>query len=389
MNMTAPPSWPSNSHSRQNTPIRATFVMEQHLGHSTFYQNLRYSLQATSELEANWVEITYRGSGAWWEMLKFLPEHVRGSLYGRRQVATGLRRQSNDIIFFNTQVPAALGKKAIGRQPYILCTDITPRQYDRMAEAYSHHPDRNPLLKRYKHWLNATLFRHAAQILPWSNWVRHSLIQEYGVAPARISVVPPGVDTTRWHPVPRTSRHGPLQILFVGGDFYRKGGEILLQAFRGLPTGTAEVTMVTRSAIQPGAGVTVRNDLRPNSPELIALYQSSDLFVLPTKAEAFGIAAVEASAVGLPVIATNIGGVSDIVIDNLTGLLMPSNNAENLRALLLRLIEAPEQCARLGDAARNHIETHFDARKNAARILEIIVAQQLAIPSRPVTAKRP
>ncbi len=361
-------------------PIRATFVMEQHLGHSTFYQNLRHSLQNRSELEAKWVEITYHGSGAWWEMLNFLPQHVRGSLYGRYQVAAGLRQQPNDIVFFNTQVPAALGKEAIGKQPYILCTDITPLQYDRMAADYNHHQDRNPLLKRYKHWLNVNLFRQAAQILPWSNWVRHSLIEDYGVAQERISVVPPGVDTERWHPLARAQKQGPLQILFVGGDFYRKGGEILLQAFRGLPSGKAALTLVTRSAIQPGEGVTVRNDLQPNSPELIALYQTSDLFVLPTKAEAFGIAAVEASAMGLPVIATNIGGVSDIVIDNQTGLLLPSHNADSLRAMLLRLIEAPEQCIRLGDAARHHVETHFDARKNAARILDIIVAQQMAAP---------
>jgi glycosyltransferase involved in cell wall biosynthesis len=373
--MTATYTLPKTGNSPKQTPLRATFVMEQHLGHGTFYQNLRRSLQSEKALETHWVEITYANSGAWWETLQFLPAHVRGTLCGRRQVRQGLRQQTNDIAFFNTQVPAVLGGRIIRRQPYMLCTDITPHQYDQMATAYGHRTDRHWLIKRYKHWANVTLFRQAKHIVPWSQWVRRSLIADYGVAADRITVIPPGVDTARWQPRPRGQHSGRVQILFVGGDFYRKGGEKLLQAFRALPAGSAQLALVTRSAIEPGEGVTVYNTLQPNSPELIDLYQRSDLFVLPTNAEAFGIAAVEAGAAGLPVIATNVGGVSDIVIDNHTGFLLPTNEADQLRARLLTLIEDDARRAQMGDAARKQVELHFDARKNAARILELLVAQ--------------
>jgi glycosyltransferase involved in cell wall biosynthesis len=165
---------------------------------------------------------------------------------------------------------------------------------------------------------------------------------------------------------------GPLQILFVGGDLARKGGEDLLAAFRALAPGSAELHLVTRAPLPPEPGVRVYNDLRPNSPELIALYRACDLFVLPTKAEAFGIAAVEASAAGLPVIATAVGGLTDIVIDGETGLHMPPGDVAMLTRHLRLLIEDPALRRRLGLAARARAEARFDARVNAARIVDLL-----------------
>ena len=62
--------------------------------------------------------------------------------------------------------------------------------------------------------------------MPWSTWTRRSLVEEYGVDPQRVEVVPPGIDLERWAPGER--REGPPRILFVGGDLYRKGGATLL-----------------------------------------------------------------------------------------------------------------------------------------------------------------
>jgi glycosyltransferase involved in cell wall biosynthesis len=146
-----------------------------------------------------------------------------------------------------------------------------------------------------------------------------------------------------------------VRILFVGGDFYRKGGDILLDAFRRLPAGQAELTLVTKSVMKSEPGVTVLTHLKPNTPEMIFLFRSSDIFVFPTRADSFGIAAVEASAAGLPVVAAQVGAIHEIVVNGETGFVIPPDSP------------------RLGQAGRRHAELHFDGAKNAARTVQLLV----------------
>ena len=351
--------------------IRALFLMEQHIGHRTYYQNLRRFVDADSQVNPTWLEVTYNKNRSIWKRLPWLPAGIRGTLMGRNQVRQGLRWGTWDIALFNTQVPAALAGRLVRWQPYILCTDITPLQYDRMGAQYGHEPDRNTLLRHYKNRVNVRLFQGATRLLPWSTWAAASLVNDYGVDPELVEVLPPGVDMEKWRPASRSGR-GPMRILFIGGDFYRKGGELLLQAFQHLSDGKAELNLVTRSILPQIEGVTVFNDMRPNSPELIALCQSSDLFVLPTEAEAFGIAAVEASATGLPIIGTNVGGLHDIVADGETGFLVQAGDVESLTDRLCELLLDADLRKRMGQAARTRAEDRFSARKNAARLIEII-----------------
>ena len=352
--------------------IRATFVLEQHIGHRTFAQNLHRFIAPRSDLQCNWVDVTYEQPGTLWNLLP-LPEKVRGPLNGRSQIHHGLHQHPTDVAIFNTQVPAALAGKLASRQPSFICTDITPRQYDEMAEHYHHTADADGLVSQMKHRLNQRLFQSATRLLPWSSWVADSLVADYGADPSKITVLPPGVDLDVWQPQPHPSQPGPLHILFVGGDFYRKGGETLLEAFKTLPEGTAVLHLVTRSEIPSSENVRVYGNMQPNTPELLALYAQADVFVLPTRAEAFGIAAVEAAASGLPVIATRVGGLVDIVLEGQTGFLLPPNDVLSLRDRLCLLAQEPARRRQMGLAARQHAENQFDARRNAEKLVAMIV----------------
>ncbi|GAB4216655.1 MAG: glycosyltransferase family 4 protein [Roseiflexaceae bacterium] len=269
--------------------LRVTFVMEQHLGHQTYYQNIRRAVEQAADVFPVWVPVTYHRPGGLVERQRLLPAGLRGLLRGLCEVRSGLRAPA-DALFFNTQVPAALAGGLLRRRPYLIATDLTPIQYDAMGALYGHRPDRNPLLRALKHRANRALFRGAARLLPWSSWARDSLVRDYGVDPEQIEVLPPGVDLHHWQPGPRRTG-GPLRVLFVGGDFVRKGGPLLLDAFQSLPPGALELHLVTYTPLAQAPNVVVHNDLTPNSPALVELYRSSDLFVLPTAAEAFGIAA--------------------------------------------------------------------------------------------------
>ena len=110
----------------------------------------------------------------------------------------------------------------------------------------------------------------------------------------------------------------------------------------------------------------------PNDGRLIDLFQSSDIFVLPSLAETFGIAAVEASAVGLPVVASRVGGLTDIVVDGETGLTVPPRDAQSLGHALRTLADSHEVRRQLGVAARLRAEQHFDAYANARQLFELV-----------------
>ncbi|ABY34861.1 MAG TPA: glycosyl transferase family 1 [Chloroflexus aurantiacus] len=363
--------------------IRGLFILEQHLGHQTYAENLRFGLAYQEEIDPCWAAITYAGNG--WLARLPLPQHLRGTLRGRQQVRHMLRTTRYDVALFNTQVPAVLAGKMVTQRPYVIATDITPRQYDAMAAFYHHRADRPGLIAAMKHHLNVQVFQRAAWVLPWSQWVRDSLIRDYHVAPERIRVIPPGIDLTRWQPR-RERAAGPLRILFVGGDFVRKGGPTLLDAVRRLTT-PVELHIVTRSPLDPAEGVFVYHDVTPNSPRLIELYQQADLFVFPTRAEAFGIAALEAIASGVPVITTPVGGLPDIVRDGVNGFLVPPDEPGMLAARLQLLIDQPDLRLRMAAAARRHAEIYFDAIKNAAQIAELMV--QAVAQARRVWATHP
>jgi glycosyltransferase involved in cell wall biosynthesis len=351
--------------------IRTTFFMEQHLGHRTYYQNLRRYVEADGRLDARWVEVTYWEDGRLLERLP-LPKGVRGKLRGVEQVRRGLRSTARDVAFFNTQVPAVFALGVLGRSPYVLATDITPIQYDALAEEYDHKPDRFALARSFKRQVNRRVFQGAAHVVAWSSWVADSLQNDYGVHPDRISVIPPGVDLQKCRPMESKVGQPPLKILFVGGHFQRKGGPLALEAYRRLGVERAELHVVTRDLLPGAPGLRVYNNLTPNSPELLRLYRESDVFLLPTRAEAFGIAAVEASASGLPVIASTMGGLPDIVEDGVTGFLVPPGDVRALSDALEKVVSSPELRQRMGAAARRRAEARFDARRNAERIIAVI-----------------
>jgi glycosyltransferase involved in cell wall biosynthesis len=102
------------------------------------------------------------------------------------------------------------------------------------------------------------------------------------------------------------------------------------------------------------------------------LYRSADVFVLPSLAETFGIAAVEASAAGLPVIASRIGGLQDIVRDGESGFLVEPGDVGALAAALSRLASDADLRARMGARGREHAEQRFDAHVNARRLLDLV-----------------
>ena len=351
--------------------LHVTFFMEQHAGHRTYSLNLQTQIAQLDGLDAHWVNVDYREPiTRLFGTSRLAP--LAAAWAGRAQVLRGLRSRTLDIAFFFTQVPAALARNSLRRIPYVVSTDITPVQYDHIGGPYGHDADKKgSLIGRYKQATNRAMFHNAAKAVAWSKWVASSLRHDYGLADSAIEVVYPGVDGAFWRPGKESSATRP-RILFVGNDFKRKGGGLLLEAFRQLPEGSAELAIATPEALPPEPFITTYRNLTPNSAALVALYQSAAIFVLPSRADASPHVVLEAGACGLPVITSRVGSLSEMVIDGQTGLLVDSENVVELKDALRRLLDNNTLRKEMGAANRHWITSHFSARNNAERIAQIL-----------------
>ncbi len=107
---------------------------------------------------------------------------------------------------------------------------------------------------------------------------------------------------------------------------------------------------------------------RVSHQEIAAYLALMDIFVVPSLLESFGVAAAEASAMEIPVIASDVGGLPEIVKDGLTGLLVPPANTKALALALKRLIDDPELRSTLGKGGRKLVSEKYDWLENAAEM---------------------
>ena len=110
----------------------------------------------------------------------------------------------------------------------------------------------------------------------------------------------------------------------------------------------------------PGAAGCISSGQRRDIPDLLA---ALDILVLPSHSEGVSLALLEAMAAGLPVIATAVGGLPEVVTDGVNGLLIPPRDPEALARALDRLLADPDFARRLGEQARAEVEAHYSLER--------------------------
>jgi glycosyltransferase involved in cell wall biosynthesis len=178
---------------------------------------------------------------------------------------------------------------------------------------------------------------------------RRSIIEDYGADPTRVQVIHAGVDRLA---EPTVQRPDVRRVLFVGIDFERKGGPSLLHAFaqvvRAVPDAELHIVGPRPGAPQPGV---VWHGYVSSRSMLAELYAGASLAVLPTRCDPFGLAVVEAMAHALPVIATDVDAMPEIIDDGVTGLLVRAGDNEALADRIVTLLRDPDRRAAMGVAA--------------------------------------
>ena len=178
----------------------------------------------------------------------------------------------------------------------------------------------------------------------------------------RIELIPYGFYADRF----RCSRREP-KILLVSRLVRRKGFQYFLQALRGLDLRGYEVHIVGDGPFRPelealarevGAPVRFWGWVDNQSPEIVELFETSSIFVLPSESENFPVSLLEAMTAGLAIITTNVRGCPEVVGN--TALLVPPRDPMAIREALSQLVADPELVAQLGDAARRRVKEKFD-----------------------------
>jgi glycosyltransferase involved in cell wall biosynthesis len=296
------------------------------------------------------------------------------AFYARRIVARMRRQFPVDVLHFHTQTAALLALDFMQQTPTVITGDQSAVQAALETESawrWTHAPGIA---------VERAAVRAAAAIVSFSQWGAQSFIDDHGVDPARVHVIPVGVDLADFADIDRARRFAqtdrPLRILFVGHDFVRKGGPLLVRVFlERFAERNVELHLVTSApGIVAHPKITVHRNVHAFSPEWKRLYADADVFVLPTRFEPFGIVFVEALAAGLPVIATSISAIPEIVADGEAGLLIPKDDAAALAERLEALLTNAELRRRLGENGPQRVAALFDGAKNADRLAKLFAA---------------
>ncbi len=345
------------------------FVIEYTTGHVTFAKMLQKVVASDPSVQATWFLVKFETVGWPANMFPLSRNYtLRTSSWARRLLGSA---KNFDVAFFHTQTLSLFCGPLMRHLPSVISTDATPKNLDEVAVGY-HHPVGGRFVERAKRTLVAYTLKHATYLMPWSDWCARSLIEDYGVDPARVRLLRPGVDLAAWDA--KSDVHGgPLRILFVGGDFERKGGGDLLAALE-LLSGDWECDIVTKTEVDASSHsgkVRVHRHLNPGDPELVALFAEADAFVLPTRGDANPWVSMEAMAAGLPVVSTAVGAIPEIVLHGETGIIIEPGDKKALAEALQRLADNPAERGRMGLAGRRRASEHFDMEGNGVKILEL------------------
>jgi D-inositol-3-phosphate glycosyltransferase len=220
------------------------------------------------------------------------------------------------------------------------------------------------------------------------------LVELYGAAPARVRVVPYGVDRERFHPGDRQAARAALGLrrrhvlAFVGRLQPLKAPDVAVLALAALArqrpdldvellvvggasgNGGGEAARLGRLAADAGVADRVRFLAAQPHDRLAGVYQAADLVLMPSWSESFGLVALEAQACGTPVVAAEVGGLRHAVCDGTTGVLVASHEPQAWAGAVARLLSNPRRLAAMGAAAARFAGVHGWDR-TAARLLAI------------------
>ncbi len=221
-----------------------------------------------------------------------------------------------------------------------------------------------------------------------SDWAARSALEYYRVDESKVHVVPFGANLSD----PPTSAEvdamierrvaGRCELLFLGVDWARKGGPIALEVTRRLRRQGLEAVLhiagcCPELSAEDQAITRLHGFLNKNEPadaaKIEALFAAAHFFLLPTRAECFGVVFAEASAFGVPSLAADVGGVGSAVANGVSGCLFPFDaSADSYAEFVLTTMSGMERYRALAHSARKHYEERLNWQAAGRRVRDLL-----------------
>jgi len=226
----------------------------------------------------------------------------------------------------------------------------------------------------------------ADRVIAVSEGMHQDVLRLFAVDPARVVVIHNGVDPERYR---RTSDRSALvhrgirepYILFVGRISHQKGIFDLLRAAESLPDqvqlilcasapDTPEIAAQLERATRDNPRVRWIDEMVPVT-DVVQLYSHAAVFVCPSIYEPFGVINLEAMACETPVVASAVGGITEVVVDGETGLLVPPARPDDLARAIRALLDDPSRARAMGKGGRRRVEALFTWDRIAERTAKV------------------
>jgi starch synthase len=375
-------------------PLKALFVNENIGGHATVHHSLRRAFAERDDIEVEFLDAYGPGFGGkvlrvpvpGLDRLDLDLQVLRGQLVHsrglRRRLQERLAEGDIDVLHVYTQNCMLGSADLVRARPTVVTTDST-NELNAHLIPYRAATRFTPLAVRAAVRFERPVLEAADLVVANGRHTASSLTGPmYGLPDEKVLTMAPGI----WSPfltgerkLPDRSHHQQPTIVFVGTSMERKGGNTLVRLHQEYLRETCDLVLVTRDPVADLPGVRVVSDLVSGDDRLWDILADADLMCFPSGMDQAPNVILEAGAAGLPVVASTVGSIPEMVVDGETGLLVEHTDEEALLAALRLLLADGVRRRRMGAAAHARIAECFDIRTTAARLTELLYRVHRAV----------
>jgi glycosyltransferase involved in cell wall biosynthesis len=311
------------------------------------------------------------------------------SLLKNIYAAWNLKRKMNGHQYDFLVAPAAASELAYlnTKVPIIYFGDAT---YKRYSETYEKEFRNLNLFSKWEgNHLEKRALKKSALVIFSSHWAARSAVMDYDVKPDKIEIIHMGANIEK---VPdseiiyKKEQNNILTLLFLSVDWDRKGGAIAFDTLQQLYNTGIKVKLVVCGCIPPAEYVHPCMEIIPflNKNEAKDLERLDDILssvhflILPTRADCTPLVNCESNAYGVPVITTNVGGISDAVKDDVNGYCLPLEaGALEYATLIANLFSNKEKYHQLIKSSRERFDEELNWDKFAENFYKVLQKHKL------------